>query len=111
MQAARFLQESNHQRKVQLFFTITLALLEHQILMVKQKCTPAALAADPKTDVEVMFKRITNAIKVCAVRAAVASCVVIDSIIVSMAPEDTAAQSRSISLCCAAKNSSSAVSL
>ena len=67
MQAARFMEESNHQRKVQLFFTITLALLEHQILMVKEKCTPASLAADPKTDVEVMFRRITNAIKVCPV--------------------------------------------
>lgn len=67
MQAARFLEESNHQRKVQLFFTITLTLLEHQILMVKQKCTPAALAADPKTDVEGMFRRITNAVKVCTV--------------------------------------------
>ena len=72
MQAARFMEEGNHQRKVQLFFTITLALLEHQILMVKEKCTPAALAADPKTDVEVMFRRITNAIKVCTVCDAVA---------------------------------------
>lgn len=64
LQAARFLEEGNHQRKVQLFFTITLTLLEHQLLTVKQKCSPAALAADPRTDVETMFRRITNAIKV-----------------------------------------------
>lgn len=64
LQAARFLEESNHQRKVQLFFTITLTLLEHQLLVVKQKCAPAALAADRKIDVEAMFRRITNAIKV-----------------------------------------------
>lgn len=82
MQTARFLEESNHQRKVQLFFTIILALLEHQILMVKQKCTAAALAADPKTDVEAMFRRITNAIKVCAIWTAIASGVVIESVIV-----------------------------
>lgn len=65
LQAARFAEESNHQRKVQLFFTIILTLLEHQLLMVKQKCTPAALAADPKIDVDAMFRCITNAVKVC----------------------------------------------
>lgn len=64
LQAARFAEESNHQRKVQLFFTIILTLLEHQLLTVKQKCTPAALAADPKIDVEAMFRCITNAVKV-----------------------------------------------
>ena len=31
---------------------------------MKQKCTPSALAADPKIDVEAMFRRITNAVKV-----------------------------------------------
>lgn len=64
LQAARFAEESNHQRKVQLFFTIILTLLEHQLLTVKQKCTPAALAADHKIDVEAMFRCITNAVKV-----------------------------------------------
>ena len=64
VQATRFVEEANHQRKVQLFFTITLTLLEHQLLNLKQKCSPAALAADPRTDVEAMFNRITNAIKV-----------------------------------------------
>ncbi len=64
VQATRFVEEANHQRKVQLFFTITLTLLEHQLLNLKQKCSPAALAADPRTDVEAMFSRITNAIKV-----------------------------------------------
>ena len=49
---------------MQLFFTIILTLLEHQLLTVKQKCTPSALAADPKIDVEAMFRRITNAVKV-----------------------------------------------
>lgn len=49
---------------MQLFFTIILTLLEHQLLTVKQKCTPAALAADPNIDVEAMFRRITNAVKV-----------------------------------------------
>lgn len=58
------MEERNHQRKVQLFFTITLTLLEHQLLNLKQKCSPAALAADPRTDVEAMFSRIANAIKV-----------------------------------------------
>ncbi|DBA77116.1 TPA: hypothetical protein ACH3X1_009695 [Trebouxia sp. C0004] len=62
--ATRFVEEGNHQRKVQLFFTITLTLLEHQLLNLKQKCSPAALAADPKMDVEAMFSRIVNAIKV-----------------------------------------------
>ena len=64
VQATRFVEEANHQRKVQLFFTITLTLLEHQLLELKQKCSPAALAADPRTDVEAMFSRIANAIKV-----------------------------------------------
>ena len=64
LQAARFLEEGNHQRKVQLFFTIILTLLEHQLLTMKQKCTPSELAADPKIDVEAMFRRITNAVKV-----------------------------------------------
>ena len=64
LQAARFLEEGNHQRKVQLFFTIILTLLEHQLLVVKQKCTPSALAADPNIDVEAMFRRVTNAVKV-----------------------------------------------
>ena len=64
LQAARFLEERNHQRKVQLFFTITLTLLEYQLLNMKQKCSPAALAADPRTDVEAMFSRVANAIKV-----------------------------------------------
>ncbi|KAL0050961.1 hypothetical protein WJX82_011093 [Trebouxia sp. C0006] len=63
-QATRFVEEANHERKVQLFFTITLTLLEHQLLNLKQKCSPAALAADPRTDVEAMFSRIANAIKV-----------------------------------------------
>ena len=64
MQAARFEEEGDCQRKVQLFFTITLTLLENQLLDLKQKCSPAALAADPGTDVEAMFGRIANAIKV-----------------------------------------------
>ncbi len=64
VQATRFVEETNHQRKVQLFFTITLTLLEHQLLNLKQKCSPATLAADPRIDVEAMFSRITNAIKV-----------------------------------------------
>ncbi len=63
VQATRFVEEANHERKVQLFFTITLTLLEHQLLNLKQKCSPAALAADPRTDVEAMFSRIANAIK------------------------------------------------
>ena len=58
------MEEGNHQRKVQLFFTITLTLLDHQLFNLRQKCSPAALAADPRSDVEGMFSQIANAIKV-----------------------------------------------
>ena len=64
MQAARFQEEADHQRKVQLFFTISLTLLQHQLLSLKQKCSPAALVTDPRTDVEGMFDCISNGIKV-----------------------------------------------
>lgn len=75
VQATRFVDEANHQRKVQLFFTITLTLLEHQLLNLKQKCSPAALAADPRTDVEAMFNRIANAIKVSMHQTILALCI------------------------------------
>ena len=64
VQAAQFKSAQDHQHKVQLFFSIMLTLLEHQLLDLKERCTPAALATDPKLDVEGKFDRIAAAIKV-----------------------------------------------
>lgn len=64
MQAAQFKAEQDHQRKVQLFFLIMLALLEQQLLDLKERCTPAALTADPSLDIEAQFGRVATAIRV-----------------------------------------------
>ena len=64
MQAAQFTTTQDHQHKVQLFFSIMLTLLEHQLLDLKERSTPAALATDPTLDVEAKFDRIAAAIKV-----------------------------------------------
>lgn len=64
VQATEFKNELDHQRKVQLFFSIMLTLLEHQVVQLKQQCAPAALAANPGQDIERQFDRVAVAIRV-----------------------------------------------
>ena len=66
LQAAEFKNEVDHQRKVQLFFSILLTLLEHQLLQLREQCTPAALAASPSQDIESKFDYVAAAIRVSA---------------------------------------------
>ena len=73
LQAASFKSEQDHQRKVQLFFSIMLTLLEQRVLDLKELCTPAALAADPTLDVEDKFGRIADAIRVSIPRSLLGS--------------------------------------